>query len=178
MSETDEPEQSGAQISPSGDADIAGDVVGGDKIVYNYYNVPAVGSAASTTDLERRVRLTIHLAAFSRTGIVCWFINATNLSDRDVEITHVWLECDPKLYVMQPDRPLPKRLKPDETWETWIEASRLPGSCSDPYSLARARLSTGLVIESIKAEGVPDMGYVPGGPISGIGNSGSQAIGH
>jgi len=49
------------------------------------------------------------------------------------------------------DWPLPKRLKPDETWETWIEAHRLPTWVhKDPYNLVRARLSTGTVVESRK----------------------------
>jgi hypothetical protein len=98
---------------------------------------------------------------------VCYFINATNLSTRDIEITHVWLECNPDLHIVQPDRVLPKRLKPDETWETWIEAYRVPDSCGDPQILARARLSTGAVVQSVKNENVPSVGFIPGGPIAG-----------
>jgi hypothetical protein len=121
------------------------------------------------TETQRRLRLTVHEAIFLPNGSLCYFINATNLSERDIEITHVWFDCEPQFHVFQADRPLPKRLKPDETWETWIEVDRLPGWVHEnPYKLARARLSTGAVIESQKNENVPERGSVPGGPITRI----------
>jgi hypothetical protein len=106
---------------------------------------------------------------------LCYFINATNLSDREIEITHIWFDCDPDIHVMQPDRPLPKRLKPDETWETWIEAYRVPDACGEPFTLARARLSTGVIVTSEKNENVPSQGFIPGGPIKGV-SSGSNRV--
>jgi hypothetical protein len=74
---------------------------------------------------RRKLRLTVHRAFFG-TGQECFFINATNLSrDRKLEITHVWFDLDSQVHAMPADRPLPKRLEPDETWETWIECERL-----------------------------------------------------
>jgi hypothetical protein len=62
---------------------------------------------------------------------------------------------------------LPKRLKPDETWETWVEVNRIPSELhEDAYTLARVRLSTGKIIESAKNTEVPESGIVPGGPIT------------
>ena len=109
------------------------------------------------------LRLTVHLAFFQHNSLVCYFVNATNLSEREVEITHVWFESAPRIHVLQPERRLPRRLRPAESWETWLEAYRLPEAAhADPYRLARARLSTGQVIESVNNEDVIDQGYVPG----------------
>jgi hypothetical protein len=157
--EQDEMRSLGVSVKPEGDAVIGGDVVGRDKIT--------IINQTTGTSQERRLRLTVHLAAFTRTGVLCYFINATNLSGREIEITHIWFDCDPQIPALQPDRILPKQLKPDESWETWVEASRLPPHCDDPYTLARARLSTGQVFQSQKNDNVPDQGFIPGGPIGG-----------
>jgi hypothetical protein len=78
----------------------------------------------------------------------------------------VWFAIDGDVPAMPPDRPLPKRLKPDETWETWVEADRLPPNLGErAFEFARARLSTGHVIKSRKNTTVPSMGSIPGGPI-------------
>jgi anti-sigma regulatory factor (Ser/Thr protein kinase) len=111
--------------------------------------------------------LTVHLAYFTASGTVCYFINATNLSStREIELTHAWFAVDPPVYAMPPDRPLPKRLKPDETWETWVEATRLPPTIDEAiYELARAQPSTGRVVRCTHDHDVPEFGTVPGGPI-------------
>jgi hypothetical protein len=163
---------SSVSIKPKGDTTIGGSVAGRDiSITHNTvinYDKPKI-------DDQRRLRLTVHKATFIDNGLECYFINATNLSDREVEVTHIWFECDSQIPVMQLERPLPKRLRPDETWETWTAVSSLPPSCSEPYTLARARLSTGLVVESQKNENVPLQGFVPGGSSFGRGSSGSRA---
>jgi hypothetical protein len=119
---------------------------------------------------RRKVRLTVHRAFFVASGRECFFINVTNLSkNRELEITHVWFEAKPQIPALQPDRMLPKRLKPDETWETWIDVSKVPSELhQSAYTLARARLSSGSVIKSTKNIDVPDAGNVPGGPIQNI----------
>lgn len=171
---------------------VGGDKVGGDKITTGDISGTAIAVGkeiqqtvninhyysdyqAITSDqdganlLQRRLRLTVHIAYFLYNGAECCFINATNLSLRDVEITHIWFECEPQIHVFQRDRPLPKRLKPDETWETWLRVDRLPSHIyQNPHKLARARLSTGKIIESQKNDNVPPQGLVPGGPITKI----------
>jgi hypothetical protein len=122
-------------------------------------------------DEHRKVRVTVHVAYFeSRPHDPACFVNVTNLSEgRDIEITHVWFEQSPCGFVLPKDRPLPVRLKPDETWEAWLEVSRLPPSIRDnPFVMARVRLSTGQVIESVENVDVPERGYVPGGPITSL----------
>lgn len=116
---------------------------------------------------RRILRLTVHRAYFLKTSRECYFINATNLSrTREVEITHVWFESTPQLHVSRTERPLPKRLKPDESWETWIEVEYLPAELhAKAHTLARARLSNGSIVKSKRNEKVPQMGSVPGGPI-------------
>ncbi len=113
---------------------------------------------------RRNVRLTVHRGTFQSTGRECYFINAANLSrNREIEITHVWFATTPQVAALQEQRPLPRRLKPDEAWETWVEVGQLPHQIGDQvYTLARARLSTGAVIQSRRNESVPEQGTVPG----------------
>jgi len=114
--------------------------------------------------VRRRVRFTVHRAAFSNSGREAFFMNATNLSkDRDIELTHVWLASSPPIAAIQPERPLPKRLKPDETWETWIYADQIPPHLHESIvTLARARLSTGKQMKASANVDVPPIGTVPG----------------
>ena len=118
---------------------------------------------------RRRLRLLVHHACFSATGQACYFLNITNLSaQREVVVTHVWfaLEND-EVHAKVSDRPLPKRLEPDETWETWVEADRLPADLGEKiFTLGRARLSSGPIVKSRKNKTVPSEGSVPGGPIN------------
>src|SRR5262245_12588493 len=115
---------------------------------------------------RRRVRLTVHRAFFKGTYRECFFVNVTNVSeDREIEITHIWFDCKPQIAVLHPDRMLPKRFRPDETWETWVDVTRIPANFHESaYTLARARLSTGRIIKSTRNTNVPDEGWVPGDP--------------
>lgn len=117
-----------------------------------------------------KLRFTVHRAAFLPNGPECFFLNATNLmANSDLEVTHIWLSTSPEVHVIHGDRPLPKRLKPQETWETWIRVDQVPGAELDAvFDLARARLSTGEIIHSKRNDGVPSYGTVPGGAITSI----------
>lgn len=42
------------------------------------------------------------------------------------KVTHVWIETTPKTYVIPPMRLLPTRLRPYESWETWVYFDQLP----------------------------------------------------
>jgi hypothetical protein len=54
----------------------------------------AVVASADT----RRLHLTVHEGEFVGTGVRQFFITATNLSlEREIEITHLWVEADPKI---------------------------------------------------------------------------------
>lgn len=116
---------------------------------------------------RRRVMLMVHHAYFTQTRRSCYFLNVTNLSrDREVEITHVWFAADSQIHAQTHDRPLPKRLRPDETWETWVEAESLPSDLGEKiFTLGRVRLSNGQEIRSRKNKRVPSQGTVPGEPI-------------
>ena len=114
--------------------------------------------------LKQSVRVLCHRAFFLPNGPECYFINVTNLSlQRDAEVTHVWIESGNEIPVLNLSRPLPRRLRPEETWETWIEVERLPIPVrEDAFKLARVRLSNGRIIKSKKNENVPIAGYVAG----------------
>lgn len=125
-----------------------------------------VGAVAqSQSALHAALRLTVHRAAFLPHGPECFFINATNIQSQfEFEITHVWFETSPPVYVIQRARPLPKRMKPQETWETWVEVDNFASEFGkDIFVLGRARLSTGEVVKSIENVDVPMIGTVPGG---------------
>jgi hypothetical protein len=113
------------------------------------------------------VRLLAHTAFFAGSMRFAVFLNLTNLSETaEREITHIWIEAQPKVYVENPRRPLPKRLKPQETWETWIEVWNLPQEllAKELLRLPRARLSTGEIVHSVPNESVPETGWIPGEP--------------
>jgi hypothetical protein len=84
-------------------------------------------------------------------------------------VTHVWIETRPAIAVENDRRPLPKRLKPQETWETWIELGRLPvGLLTEELpTLVRVRLSTGEIVCGVWNESVPHSGWIPGEPAAG-----------
>jgi hypothetical protein len=113
---------------------------------------------------RRNVRLTVHQAVHLGLQRNCYFLTVTNLSrDRDVEITHVWFATTPEVHVLQAERPLPARLNPDQSWETWVEADQVPSQVPDAYSLGRVRLSSHKIITSHENENVPPYGAIPGG---------------
>ena len=114
--------------------------------------------------LKQLVCVLCHRAFLLPSGPECYFINVTNLSlQRDVEITHVWITCPEDIPVINPSRPLPRHLKPEESWETWIEVNGLPASAKEKaFCLARVRLSNGKVLHSKKNTNVPSAGFIPG----------------
>jgi hypothetical protein len=121
----------------------------------------------SFLDKRRRVRFTIHKAYFRGNPTQHYFLNVANLSQRDVEITHVYFQGKPQISVEQQDRPLPKRLKPDEPWETYIRVSNVSKDINrKPFRKGRLRLSTGKTFKSRRNRNVPESGTPPGGPIT------------
>jgi serine/threonine protein kinase len=110
------------------------------------------------------IRVLAHWAVLLNTHDVALFINVTNVSGDDLEVTHIWIESTPKIHILNDKRPLPRRLKPQESWETWVVAWELPEKLvsNQACSLIRARISSGVVVHSKKNEDVPSEGYVPG----------------
>ncbi len=129
--------------------------------------------AALTLVISRRVarkdQVLVHRAKFLGSGTEepdCYFITVTYLSlNREVEITHVWFGTPVEVNFVCNDRPLPKRLRVDEVWSTWVPVVALPVSLTDDevYKLALVRLSSGKVFKSKQNKSVPGFGSVPGG---------------
>ncbi len=117
----------------------------------------------------RKVRATMHKACFTGTEPPVWayFLTITNLSKRDIVVTHVGMDCRGKYIAAEPqERTLPIRLKPPEPWQTWIEFEKLPDWIHDnPYPHGRVKLSTGRVIKTKRAKNIPSKGEVAGGPV-------------
>jgi hypothetical protein len=119
--------------------------------------------------LAPSARVAVHFGYFVASGARCCFINVTNLNPfEEIEVERVWLEFEPPVFALPPDRPLPKRLQPFETWETWVPMSRFPARLpaeAECYGAARARLSNGEVMHSVENIGVAQRGSIPGGPV-------------
>ena len=116
----------------------------------------------------RRVRVLVHLGAHIPNGEIAYFIKVVNLSSgRDVEITHIWLDAEPNVPVLQDDRPLPVRLQPDQTWETWLPIGYVPiPLLADVPRRIRVQLSNGSIFKSKLNKKIPTIGHIAGGPFA------------
>jgi serine/threonine protein kinase len=111
------------------------------------------------------VKVATHFAYFSESRRPALFINVANLSSTlDREVTHIWLDVEEPVHVVNQLRPLPKRLRPQESWETWIEFWQLPLAwlAAPTFDRVRVRLSTGEVIFAVRNTNVPAQGFIPG----------------
>jgi hypothetical protein len=69
--------------------------------------------------------------------------------DRDIEIANISYETNPRTYNLNSDHPLTARLRPDETFETWVPLADQPEpDAPNPEQLGRVRLPRGKVIKS------------------------------
>jgi hypothetical protein len=117
---------------------------------------------AADSPVERQVRLLVHRAIFLPSSPEYFFLKATNLSPtREVEIEHVWFATQPPVYIVNPARPLPARLRVDETFETWVPVASVP-DVPEVERLGRARLSNGKVVKSRLNKDIPPVGNVAG----------------
>jgi len=142
------------------------------KIDLTHSEKEETGDASKDADQlgqGREVLATMHKAWFDGTEplVHAYFFTIVNLSEREIEVTHVGMECGGEyIDASQPERPLPKRLKPQESWATWIELEKLPTWIhDDPIRHGRVRLSTGQVIKTKRAKNIPPRGSVPGGEL-------------
>src|SRR5436305_3773572 len=89
---------------------------------------PTLTAAAKLRDWQqarRKVRLTVHrgftvmgtnAAGHAITGQENFYVTVTNAStDRDIEVTHAWIDTEPRLHIHDPD--LPKRLQHSARFE-------------------------------------------------------------
>jgi len=113
---------------------------------------------------RRRLRVLVHRGYFQDGLVPFYFVKVTNLSSsRDVVITHVWFEAAPPVHLLLEERPLPKRLLPDETWEAWIPAADL-AHAADVERLGRVLMTAkrNAVVESRPNPDIPSAGFVAG----------------
>ena len=105
-----------------------------------------------------------HHAALMPTGERCVFVNVTNRSrDRAIEITHIRFDTTPPTELINLERPLPRRLSPEESWETWLPIASVPEKQRDKIlRLGRVRFSDGTILRTRENRNVPAAGYVPG----------------
>jgi len=118
----------------------------------------------------RRVKVFTYVATRVSNSETSYFVKVVNLSrDRDIEVTHVWLAAEPNIPIINHDRPLPVRLRPDETWETWLPLRAMPinlvTEVDTVVRLARVRLSNGSIIRAHLNQSLA-VGYLAGGPVT------------
>jgi hypothetical protein len=94
-----------------------------------------------------------------------YFVKVTNEGLRDVVVTHVWGDGQPRVDVLDPQRPLPTRLRPEQQWEAPIP----PGGDS-PHP--RAPLcGAGAAVQPSRGAVHAGLGRAPqGGPMAGRGS--------
>jgi hypothetical protein len=121
---------------------------------------------------RRKVALTVHVAhevtgydgqGQPIPGRENYYIGVGNRSrDRDIVVTHVWLDIEPSLHLHDPD--LPKRLAYDARWETAVPTGSVSASPEQVSYLARCQIGPDdKIIKSRPRENVPPYGAVPRG---------------
>lgn len=75
-------------------------------------------------DARTKVNILVHEAFFTKdpSRIPFYFIKVINQSpETDFTITHIWVKDESKeIDILNPDRPLPHKLKKTDVWETWF----------------------------------------------------------
>jgi hypothetical protein len=119
----------------------------------------------------RRVHVRAHRAYFTGPGAPAgefFFIKVTNKSPkREVVVSHTWVASLDKftdnVQILNPDRPLPARLRLDGQYETWIAVDQVPQPDLGAEWRFRVQLTSEKVIKSRPGKRVPPAGYVAGG---------------
>ena len=126
--------------------------------VHRAYTTPTAASVATVTSVRPPLSPAIER----------FHIKITNLSaKRPISITHTWVESlDPTKHPVQiinPVRPLPARLGPDDQYETWVPVREVPEPELGVEWRFRVQLTSGKVIKSRPNRRVPPSGFVAGG---------------
>lgn len=107
------------------------------------------------------VRVLVHKGYFEGNPVQHFFIKIINtMRDTDVEVTHTWYENDGETVDILA-APLPRRLKPSETYETWVPVADIPQH-ENVFQHFRAEVSTGEVFASQQNVNVRPRGFVAG----------------
>lgn len=132
-----------------------------------------LGWARAWHQARRKVRLTVHRAhelagvdASTRQPILGrenYYVTVTNASpQRDVVVTHIWLDTTPPVHIHDPA--LPVRLRYSAPWETVVAVDEVPAPDEEVPWLARCQLAPDdKVVKSRPRENVPPFGAVPRG---------------
>lgn len=138
---------------------------------------PALEWAWRLLGVATAVRVRTHLGEFpgtaglpGRAGRAALFVNVANVSlSQEVEITHVWVDTSQgQVAPGHSERPLPVRLKPRQSWETWIDFGALmDANPANADQLVRVRLSDGRVAKGKPDRSIPHAGHVAGGSAGG-----------
>jgi hypothetical protein len=109
------------------------------------------------------IRVLVHKAYFLNNPAQQFFIKVVNVTPNiDVEVTHVWFENDiGTMDIMNDIAPLPRRLKQNETYETWVSVADIPED-GDIFHHFMVMVSTGEIFPSQQNVTVRPFGYIAG----------------
>ena len=135
--------------------------------IFDGLGVVALGGMLSLlkywADNKKTLKVLIHRAYFDDMNEPSIFLKIVNLSKSDIEVTHVWLDTIPKIHFLNNKRPLPVRIQPNQTWETWINESVMKNyKINQIVKLGRVLDSSGNIFKSKENTTVPEEGYVAG----------------
>jgi hypothetical protein len=90
-----------------------------------------------------------------------FYVRVVNAShDRDIVVTHVWFDTEPRVDVHDPQLPL--RLAYSAPWETEVPVADIPVDPDEALWLARCLLAPDdKVVKSRPRKNVPPVGSVP-----------------
>jgi hypothetical protein len=121
----------------------------------------AIANQVTQEVVRLEARALVHREIFLPQSPEYYFVKVVNLSQSEIQITHLWFDTDPVMHILNDARPLPTRLHPSETFETWAPVAALP-DVPNIEQLGRVLLSSGQIIKSQPNVDVPPVGYVAG----------------
>lgn len=125
---------------------------------------------------RRKLRVLAHRAMFLPGSAEHLFVRVINLSaTREVEITHIWFDTPQPVDLLNVARPLPARLRLDESFETWAPVAELPAVVG-LERLVRVRLSNGKTVKSRLNKDVRPFGHVAGPFTAAFGTTGPPVL--
>ena len=120
----------------------------------------AIERGVKPTSVKNLILL-VHKAYFNGNPIQHFFIKLINTSEsKEIEITHVWYKNE-NITVDILTAPLPKRLKPDEIYETWVPVDQIPND-ENAFQNFHAVISTGEAFTSKQNIDVRPFGFIAG----------------
>lgn len=113
-------------------------------------------------DSRTRVKVLVHEAFFESdiNQEPYYFVKVINNSyDNPINITHVWVDDNKNLEILNPESPLPHKLEKTDIWETWFKKNIISDHINI-FNNVRVVLSSGKEYKSQKNYKVRPRGFI------------------